>query len=76
VGRLAQLAARMLSMHEVAGSIPAMSTFGSACCYIASMTDTLYCVNKKGRSFDRILSEKIFDNSSRFDSGNVHFWFS
>jgi hypothetical protein len=26
-GRLAQLAARMLSMHEVAGSIPAMSIF-------------------------------------------------
>ena len=26
-GRLAQLAARVLSMHEVAGSIPATSTF-------------------------------------------------
>jgi hypothetical protein len=26
-GRLAQLAARMLSMHEVAGSIPPNSTF-------------------------------------------------
>jgi hypothetical protein len=64
VGRLAQLAARMLSMHEVAGSIPAMSTFGSAGCYIASMMDTFYCINKKGRSSDRIPSEKIFDNSS------------
>ena len=28
-GRLAQLVARVLSMHEVAGSIPATSTFAS-----------------------------------------------